>query len=107
MDLPAPNDGQVSPSDNNDNKKDEHYHVHFAKKMKAASHVPCKSGRQQQAKSVKPVVTSILKKIHPTFLDDDLDFGNNFTDTVLMGLDFLGADLNGPGDVTNPFNFDM
>ena len=53
--------------------------------MKAGFHVPRKSGHQQQAKSIKPVVTSILKKVLPTFLDDDLDFGNNFTDTVLVG----------------------
>jgi hypothetical protein len=39
----------------------------------------------------------------PTFSDDDLDF----TDTVLMGLDSIDADLNRPDDVTNPFNFGM
>ena len=49
----------------------------FEEKMKAGFHVPRKSGHQQQAKSIKPVVTSILKKVLPTFLDDDLDFGNN------------------------------
>ncbi len=35
-------------------------------------------------------------------MDDDL----NFTDTVSMGLDSIDADLKGPDDVTNPFNFD-
>jgi hypothetical protein len=39
----------------------------------------------------------------PTFLDNYL----NFTDTVLMGLDSMDADLNKPDDVTNPFDFDM
>jgi hypothetical protein len=38
----------------------------------------------------------------PSFLDDDLDF----TDTVLMRLDSMDADLNRPDDVTNPFDFD-
>ncbi len=39
----------------------------------------------------------------PTFLDNDLDF----MDTVLMGLNSIDADLDGPDDVTNPFSFDM
>jgi hypothetical protein len=39
----------------------------------------------------------------PTFLDGDLDF----TDTILMGLNSIDADLNRPVDVTNPFDFDM
>ncbi len=38
-----------------------------------------------------------------TFLDDDL----NFTDTVLMGLDSMDADLDRPDDVTNPFDFNL
>ncbi len=38
-----------------------------------------------------------------TFLDDDLDF----TDTALMGLDSIDADLDKPDDVTNPFGFNM
>ncbi len=42
------------------------------------------------------------KKRFPSFLDDDLCF----TDTVLMGLDSIDADLNRPDDVTNPFDFD-
>ena len=38
----------------------------------------------------------------PTFLDDDLDLGNNFKDSVLMGLDSLiNADLKGFDDVIN------
>ncbi len=39
----------------------------------------------------------------PTFLDDDLDF----TDTILMGLDSIDADLERTDDVTNPFDFNM
>ncbi len=38
----------------------------------------------------------------PTFLDDDL----NFTDTILMGLNSIDADLKGPDGVINPFDFD-
>jgi hypothetical protein len=39
----------------------------------------------------------------PTFLDDDL----NFTDTLLMGLDSMDADLNRPDDITNLFDYNM
>ncbi len=42
------------------------------------------------------------KETFPSFLDDDL----YFTDTILMGLDSIDADLKRPDDVTNPFNFD-
>ena len=35
-------------------------------------------------------------------MDGDL----NFADTVLMVLDSIDADLKGPDEVTNPFNFD-
>jgi hypothetical protein len=43
------------------------------------------------------------EKTPPTFLDDDF----NFTDTILMGLDSIDADLNRPDDITNTFDFDM
>ena len=50
-----------------------------------------------------------LKETRPIFLDEDLNFGNDFADTVLMGLDSLYADLNVncPDDVTNLFDFKM
>ena len=76
-------------------------------KLKAGSHVPHKSGCQHWMKSIKPVVNPNLEEMHPTFLDDDLNFGNNFADTLLMGLDSLDADLNDPDDVTNLFDFSM
>ncbi len=39
-------------------------------------------------------------------MDDSLDFGSNFKDSVLMGLDSLDdADLNGTDDGMNPFDF--
>jgi hypothetical protein len=68
--------------------EDENYHLHIDKKMKAGSHVPRKSDHRQhrtksQSQKGKKGETS------PTFLDDDL----NFTDTVLMGLDSMDADL--------------
>ena len=41
----------------------------------------------------------------PTFLDNNLDLGNNFKDSVLMGLESLmDADLKGFDDVMNPFD---
>jgi hypothetical protein len=45
-----------------------------------------------------------LKRKAKTFLDDDLDFGNDLKDSVLMGLDSLiaGDDAD---DVTNMFDF--
>ncbi len=41
------------------------------------------------------------KEVSCSFLHNDL----YFTDTVLMGLNFIDADLNRPDDVTNPFGF--
>ncbi len=42
------------------------------------------------------------KEKFPSFLDNNL----YFTDTVLMGLDFIDADLKRPDDITNLFDFD-
>ncbi len=42
------------------------------------------------------------KEMFPSFLDNNL----NCTDTVLMGLYSIDADLKRPDDVTNWFNFD-
>jgi hypothetical protein len=41
-------------------------------------------------------------EVSPTFMDDVIDI----TDTILLGLDSIDADLKGPDEVTNPFNFD-
>jgi hypothetical protein len=47
-----------------------------------------------------------IEKTPPTFLDNDLDFGKDFKDSVLMGLDSIDdADLNGIDEVMNPFDF--
>jgi hypothetical protein len=42
------------------------------------------------------------KETFCSFLDNNL----YFTDTVLMGLDSIDADLKRPDDITNPFDFD-
>jgi hypothetical protein len=83
--------------------KDENYHLHIDKKMKAGSHVPCKSDHQQHGAKAQLSQKGKKGETPPTFLDDDL----NFTDTILMGLDSMDADLNRPDDVTIPFDFDM
>jgi hypothetical protein len=43
------------------------------------------------------------KETFPSFLDK----GPYFTDTILMGLDSMDADLSQPDEVTNPFNFNI
>ena len=53
MDLPAPSDHHVSPSEDKQHKEDKQYHVHFKKKVKVGSHVPLKD------KSVKSIVSSL------------------------------------------------
>ncbi len=42
-----------------------------------------------------------MKETSPTLLDNDLDS----SDTVLMGLDSIDADLKGPDNITNPVPF--
>jgi hypothetical protein len=81
----------------------ENYHLHIDKKMKAGSHVSCKSDHQQHGTKAQLSQKGKKGETPPTFLDDDLDF----MDTVLMGLNSKDADLNRPDDVMNPFNFDM
>jgi hypothetical protein len=71
--------------------------------MKAGSHVPCKSDHQQQRTKSQSSQKGKKGEKPPTFLDDDLDF----TDTVLMGLDSIGADLKKPNGVTIPSNFNL
>jgi hypothetical protein len=65
--------------------------------------VLCKSDHQQYRGKSQSSQKSKTGETPPTFLDDDLDF----TDTVLMGLDSMDADLNRPDDVTNLFGFSM
>ncbi len=105
MDLPPSSNSPASQSEDKEQREEEQYHVHFEKKMKAApqmAHVPCKR------KSVKTIVSTTLKKKCPTFLDNNLniglDFGNNPSDSVLLGLDSLMA-ADDADDVTNLFDF--
>ena len=71
--------------------------------MKASSHVPCKSDHWQHGAKAQLSQKGKNGETPPTFLDDEVDF----TDTILMGLDSMDADLNRSDDVTNPFGFDM
>ncbi len=103
MDSPAPSNSHASPSEDEQQDKDKQHHVHFEKKVKVGSqvgHLPRKK------KSVKSTMITTLKKIPPTFLDDDLDLGNYFKDSILMVLESLmDADLKGFDDIMNPFDF--
>ena len=71
--------------------------------MKAGGHVSRKSDHRQHGAKAQSSQKGKKGEMPPTFLDDDLDF----TDTILMGLDSIDADLNRPDDVTNPFDFDV
>jgi hypothetical protein len=103
-DTPVPSDNPApASSKSKKTHEDENYHLHIDKKMKAGSHVPCKSDHQQHGAKAQSSQKGKKGETPPTFLDDDLDF----TDTVLMGLDSMDADLNRPDDVTNPFDYDM
>ena len=105
MDLPPPsNNSHTSPSEDVQEREEEQYHVQFDTNVKVGSqvaHVP------RKRKSVKSIVSTTLKKMRPTFLDDNLDLGsnldlgNNSKDSVLMGLDSLMS----LDDLTNPFDF--
>jgi hypothetical protein len=83
--------------------EDENYHLHIDKKMKASSHAPCKYDHRQHGAKDQLSQKGKKGEMPRTFLDNDLDF----TDTILMGLNSMDADLNRADDVTNPFDFDM
>jgi hypothetical protein len=84
------------------NHEDENYHLHIEKK-EAGSHVPHKSDHRQHGAMVQSSQKGKEGETPPTLLDNDLDF----TDTILMGLNSIDADLNRPDDGTNPFDFNM
>ncbi len=65
--------------------------------------MPGKSDHQQHGAKAQLSQKGKKGEMPPTFLDNNL----NFTDTVLMGLDSIDADLNRPDDVTHLFDFDM
>ena len=103
MNLPAPSNSHISPSEDEQHKEDKQYHLHFKKKLNVGSHVAHVPYKKE---SVKSTVSTTLKKTPPTFLDADLDLGNNFKNSILMGLySLFNADLKGLGDVMNRFDF--
>jgi hypothetical protein len=102
VDSPPASDSPALQLEDKEQRDEEQYHVQFDKNVKVGpqmAHVPCKR------KNPKSIVSTTLKKKHPTFLDDDLDiridFRNDPNDSVLLGLDSLMA----IDDVTNPFDF--
>jgi hypothetical protein len=99
----VPSEDPASASSDGKNHEDENYHLHINKKLKAGSHVPCKSdhrqdrGKSQLSQKGKKGETSLI------FMDDDL----GFEDAIIMRLDSMDADLNRSDDLTNPFDFAM
>ncbi len=91
-------------SEDEEQRNEEQYHVQFDKSVKVG---PQMAHVSRNKKRVKSIVSTTLKKKHPTFLDDDLHigsnlyFGNDPKDSILMGLDSLMA----IDDITNPFDF--
>ncbi len=77
--------------------------LHVNKKLKVGSHVSCMSDHQQHRTMFQSSQKGKKGETPPTFLDNDLDF----TDTILMGLNSIDADLDRPDDIMNPFDFDM
>ena len=101
-DAPAPSEDPASASSGSKEHEDKNYHIQASKRMKASSHVPCKSDYPRQQSDTQTGHKEKKGEKSPTFCDDDLDF----TKAVLMGLDSIDdAVLNGRNDVTNPFNF--
>ncbi len=64
--------------------------------------MPRKSDHRQHRSKSKLSQRGKKREASPTLMEDDL----NFADIILMGLDSIDADLKGPDDVTNPFDFD-
>jgi hypothetical protein len=103
-DTPVPSEDLASASsESKKTHEDENYHLHVDKKMKAGSHVPRKSDHRQQRTKFQSSQERKKGETPCTFLDDDLDF----TDTIIMGLDSMDADLDRPDNVTNLFNFNL
>ena len=99
----VPSEDPASASSEGKNHEDENYHLHVNKKLKAGSHVPCKSDYQQHRGRSESSQKGKKGEASPTFMDDNLDF----TDAILMGLHSLNADLSRPDTVTIPFNFNL
>jgi len=102
-DPPVSSEDPASASSKSKTHKDENYHLHADKKLKAGSHVLCKSDHQQHRGKSQLSQKGKKGEMSPTFMDIDL----NFTDAISMGLDSMDADLKGPDDITNLFDFSM
>ncbi len=98
--TPVPSEDLASASSKSKIHVDENYHLNVDKKLKAGSHVPCKSDHRHKSQLSQK---SKKGETPPTSLDNDLDY----RDTVLMGLDSMDADLNRPDNIMNPFNFSV
>jgi hypothetical protein len=99
----VPSEDPASASSESKTHKDENYHPHVDKKLKAGNHVPCKSDHQQHRGKSQSSQKGKKEETSPTLIDNDL----GFMDTILMGFDSMDADLNRPDNITNPFNLSM
>ncbi len=102
VDTTVPSEDPMSASSEGKLNRDENYHLQGDKKMKAGFHVPCMSDYRQHRGKPKSSQRGRKREASSTFMDNNL----NFTDTILMGLDSIDADLKGPYDIINLFNFD-
>jgi hypothetical protein len=92
---------QVATASWDDNNKDKNYHLHFDERLKAGCVVV--------VSLASLTIDSQVKSKGQKERDISFILGQQslyFTDTIIMGLDSIDADLKRPDDVTNPFNFD-
>jgi hypothetical protein len=90
VDTPVPSEDNRSASSDGEINEDENYHLHVDKKLKAGCHVSHKSAHRQHRSKSKSSQRGKQREASPTFMDNNLDF----TDTILMGLDSIDADLS-------------
>jgi hypothetical protein len=94
----VPSDNKTSTHCNNNNK-DKNYDLHFHfDKADSVVVVPFTSLTIDSQVKKRAIRKRCFLHFWTTI--------SNFTDTVLMGLDSIDADLNRPDDVMNPFDFD-
>jgi hypothetical protein len=82
-----------------------------SRRMRVIIFTLIKNWRQDAISLASPTIISMgavqveskgwKRETSPTSMDNNL----HFTDTVLMGLDSIDADLKGPDDITDPFSF--
>jgi hypothetical protein len=69
-DAPAPSEDPASASSGSKNHKDENYHLHVSKRMKAGSHVPRRSNYPRQQSNSQTGQKEKKGEKSPTFLDE-------------------------------------